>query len=205
MKTIILDGIEYSLTPIEVEEIIDNTYPLFAKDIDSGAIVKFTALNTGVIIKKGKYEGSYAVGHISEDFSPHTITSMWKIIGEPRIFWEPTKGDNGFCIDTNGAVCQCWGADDLPANVYETEELAEQARDILEAEYSLRKACFELGGEGFIVDENNYCIAMKGSDLSVDKWYSYKAFPSWFYLPTHEACKKLIETHEAELKLWLSR
>ena len=147
----------------------------------------------------------YCTGEFSTSWSPHT-DALWKQIPEPRVFWEPSVGDFGYYIGLNNCI---YASRELTQNLFgqlfETHKLAEQARDVLSAEHSLQKACFELGGTGFAMDGDNYCVVVEGSDLSMDMWHSHKSFPSWYYLPSAEACEKLIETHETELLLWLNR
>jgi len=67
------------------------TYPMYFKNINNGLVVKFSNLNTGVVVA-GEWK-HYCVGYSNDNFFPHTNTDVWEqvnlidVIPDKALVW----------------------------------------------------------------------------------------------------------------------
>ena len=76
----------------------EESYPMWFESLIDGAIVKFTAIKTGEIVTKGNQSRRYEVGYKGDKFIPHTDTTTWEKVEEPKPF--PAKGT--ICLVKDG-------------------------------------------------------------------------------------------------------
>jgi len=79
VKEIIIDGVEYTLTP----KVAVYKYPLFMRNIENnGLVIKFTGICEGIVVSVGTTK--YSIGYKSENWTEHTDTRVWKQVEDPN-------------------------------------------------------------------------------------------------------------------------
>jgi MoaA/NifB/PqqE/SkfB family radical SAM enzyme len=126
-------------------------------------------------------------------------------------FWEATDGKEAYWIEPDGDVLSSslWNhANDTfrinQGSVFQTEELAEQERDLRFAKQRLKKAIFELDPySGWKGGVKQFCIVLFNGGLMNDYAIDTKAQPFWMYLSSRELAKQALAENEADYKLVL--
>jgi len=132
---------------------------------------------------------------------------------ESNKFWEPTNGEKAWYIDDvlleNPKAIEDfrWSqAEIVLGKAYKTKELAGEALELQLATQRLKKAVWNLnGGEyGWENSRQDWCASLSSNFLvEAEHWYTYKHYPSWFYLKSEELCKQLIKSHKDDLLTYL--
>ena len=79
MKEIIIDGVEYTLTPKVKEEF---TYPIWFKNT-IGTICRFDKLNYATCVDSIE-ESTWYIGEVNSNCTPHTNKDIWTQVSEPK-------------------------------------------------------------------------------------------------------------------------
>jgi hypothetical protein len=80
-------------------------YPIYMQSKRNKEVVKFTKLNTGKVVVLSN-DCSASIGHVADNFVPHTDYSHW----QPIVF----DKERGIA---DKQLCECWDADDTHKRV----------------------------------------------------------------------------------------
>jgi len=131
---------------------------------------------------------------------------VWEEYIEAPEFWEVEDEGWGWYIDSIGHVelANCW-AGSCKFKAYQTKELAEARLEYELAEYTLRKASFEINGGDYRWEDGveQSTPMLCGSNIGVDRFTHTKVNISWLYFPTLEKAQQLIDGYKKELKIYL--
>ena len=102
MKEIIIDGVEYTLTPkVRKEEF---TYPMWFKN-NIGDICRFDKLNYATCVDSS-FKSTWSVGEVSSNCIPHTNKDVWTQATDPKqtkrgVSMKALKIQEIICMDEN--------------------------------------------------------------------------------------------------------
>lgn len=149
------------------------TYPMWFKSRYNGLIVKFTSLDTGTVVFAGS-STMFKAGHVMSSWHPHTDTSVWTQIPEPKPQWVPKGGE--WTIRDSGSISQITSDEKCAQFVteYQTKEQAEWARDHMRRFNRLLAyvAEFDVGADGRQWKPN-------WNNKRYDKYFIYEASGTW--------------------------
>ena len=175
------------------------TYPMWFREIAyPDVVVKFTALTTGEVISSMNKSD---IGTVAKYFTPHTNTSIWEQVPEPKPQWEPKGGewairDSGEVLQiTSDEMCTQFGTE------YQTKKQAEWARDYMRRFNRLLAyvAEFDVDENGVqwqpSFDNNKFDCCYIAFDSQKQSWsyYSSKEVQVMSVYMSEKCAKELIE------------
>lgn len=138
-------------------------YPMWFKN-RNGSVIKFVSLTEGdcVIAKSYNHLG------MSDNWAPHTNTSIWEQVPEPETQWEPKGGRYVALADECNYNVIIKKTREEFSLEYETKEQAKWARDYMRRFNRLLAYVAE-----FDIDENGIQWKPNWSDATKNKYYIY--------------------------------
>ena len=124
-------------------------------------------------------------------------------------YWQPDHNEKYYYVNPLGTIEVSSVLSSTPRyRVFKTQEEAKAYAEYIKAEETLKAEIARLN-EGWWPDwgnqsEQKYEVRLYAKEFDIFYFYKTKTLPNFMYLKSEELAERLIETHSAQLKTYLS-